>query len=92
MARDEHNKAAEHHENAAKSHRAAAENQDRFCGFGERLALGAAFDGTGTIDGNGNFERNRLLLDSVVRRSRRAGRGTRAGRASSFENGERVTT
>ena len=26
MARDEHNKAAEHHENAAKSHRAAAEH------------------------------------------------------------------
>ncbi len=29
MARDEHNKAAEHHENAAKSHRAAAEHHGK---------------------------------------------------------------
>ena len=29
MARDEHNKAAEHHENAAKSHRAAAEQHGK---------------------------------------------------------------
>ena len=29
MAKDEHNKAAEHHENAAKSHRAAAEHHSK---------------------------------------------------------------
>lgn len=29
MARDEHNKAAEHHENAAKAHRSAAEHHDK---------------------------------------------------------------
>jgi hypothetical protein len=29
MAKDEHNKAAEHHENAAKSHRAAAEHHGK---------------------------------------------------------------
>jgi hypothetical protein len=33
MAKDEHNKAAEHHENAAKAHRAAAvESADRITG------------------------------------------------------------
>ena len=45
---------------------AAAENQDGFCGFGERLALGAAFDGASTVHGNGDFERNGLLLNGVV--------------------------
>ena len=29
MARDEHNKAAEHHENAAKAHRSAAEHHGK---------------------------------------------------------------
>jgi hypothetical protein len=29
MAKDEHNKAAEHHDNAAKSHRAAAEQHGK---------------------------------------------------------------
>ena len=29
MARDEHNKAAEHHENAAKAHRSAAEHNGK---------------------------------------------------------------